>query len=240
MSILRCIAVDDEPFALELLADDLKKFNSIQMLGKFTDSSEAKIFVENHNIDLIFLDIQMPGMLGTQFIQSFEKPPMVIFTTAYNHYAVEGFELNAIDYLLKPISFTRLETAIKKAMEQFILRENLKPKVENPFITIFSEYNKINIFHENILYIEGLKDYVKIFVNDKPKPFLTRSNMKGIEQKLNSEEFIRIHNSIIIHLPKVTSYNKTKIFIGKTELPIGQKYAEVVAKKMETNLGRRI
>ncbi|MES2795076.1 MAG: response regulator transcription factor [Bacteroidota bacterium] len=232
MSVLNCIAIDDEPFALEIIADDLKKFNNVKLLGKFTDSNAAKLFLENNLIDLIFLDIQMPGTLGTQFIQSIEKPPMVIFTTAYSHYAVEGFELKAIDYLMKPISFARLETAIQKAEEQFILRENLKPKAENPSITIFSEYNKINIFHENILYIEGLKDYVKIFVNDKPKPFLTRSNMKGIEQKLNSEAFIRIHNSIIVHLPKVTSYNKTKIFIEKTELPIGQKYAEMVANKL--------
>jgi DNA-binding LytR/AlgR family response regulator len=232
MSTLNCIAIDDEPFALELIADDLKKFSNVKLLGKFTDSNAAKLFLENNSIDLIFLDIQMPGMLGTQFIQSIEKPPMVIFTTAYSHYAVEGFELKAIDYLMKPISFARLETAIEKAVEQFILRENIKPKVENPSITIFSEYNKINIFHGDILYIEGLKDYVKIFVNDKLKPILTRSNIKGIEQKLNSEAFIRIHNSIIVHLPKITSFNKRKVFIDKTELPIGQKYAEIVAQKL--------
>ena len=160
---------------------------------------------------------------------------MVIFTTAYNHYAVEGFELNAIDYLMKPISFERLQSAINKAEEQYVLKQNMKETLETPSLFVFSEYNKVKILHEEIVYIEGLKDYVKIFVSSKSKPILTRSNLKGIEQKLNSVEFVRIHNSIIVQLSKISSFNKSNVYIDKIELPIGKKFLEAFLKKINPN-----
>jgi DNA-binding LytR/AlgR family response regulator len=223
---IKCILIDDEPFALNILEDDLLDFKNVEILEKFNSPVDVPDFLKNHEVDLIFSDIQMPEMLGTQFIRNLPNPPLVIFTTAYHQYALEGFELNAIDYLMKPIRKERLEAALKKVENQLMLREKLKETSEENYILINVEYQKVQLFFDEIIYIEGLKDYVKIYLENRIHPLLTRSNLRGMESKLPEKTFARIHNSFIINKRKITSFQQTKVFLSKIELPVGKTYIE--------------
>lgn len=194
-----------------------------------SNAIDAGNSLENAEIDLIFLDIQMPTLRGTDFLRSLKNPPMVIFTTAYEQYALEGFELNVVDYLLKPIPFDRFQQAVQKAFDLYQLHQKTMPQ-ERSFFFVFSEYNKIKLFHEDILYIEGMKDYVKIYTKTQQKPILTRLNLKNIEAKLPEKGFCRVHQSFIVALDKITSFQKSKLFIEKQEIPIGEKYLAVFEK----------
>ena len=220
---LRCIAVDDEPFALEILADDIQKIPFLALESTYSNAFDAEKRINEGGIDLIFLDIQMPILRGTDFLRGLDNPPLVIFTTAYEQYALEGFELNVVDYLLKPIPFDRFKTATERALERFELLQKDAPKIR-PHVIVYSEYNKIKIFTDEILYIEGLKDYVKIYTTQQIKPILTRLNLKKIEAKLPQTDFCRVHQSFIVALNKITSFQKSKLQIGKQEIPIGERY----------------
>lgn len=227
MTPLRCIAIDDEPFALEILSDDIKKIAFLELITTFSSALDASTWLSTNAVDLIFLDIQMPTVTGTQFLRTIPNPPMVIFTTAYEQYALEGFELNVIDYLLKPIPFERFLKAVQKAYDLFELRKKETPSpaaVERGFLFVFSEYKEIKLYYDEILYVEGLKDYVKIFTKQFPKPILTRLNLKAIEAKLPPKEFCRVHNSFIVALNQITAIQKTKIQIAKQDIPIGNRY----------------
>lgn len=227
MTPLRCIAIDDEPFALEILSDDIKKIAFLELITTFSSALDASTWLSTNAVDLIFLDIQMPTVTGTQFLRTIRNPPMVIFTTAYEQYALEGFELNVIDYLLKPIPFERFLKAVQKAYDLFELRKKETPSpaaVERGFLFVFSEYKEIKLYYDEILYVEGLKDYVKIFTKQFPKPILTRLNLKAIEAKLPPKEFCRVHNSFIVALNQITAIQKTKIQIEKQDIPIGNRY----------------
>ncbi len=219
---IKCILIDDEPFALNILEDDLLHFGQIKVLRKFNAAAEAGDYLKEHAVDLIFLDIQMPDQLGTQFIRELNPRPLVIFTTAYHQYAVEGFELNAIDYLLKPISKERLAAAVKKVEDSMLLRT--KQVTEQDHIIVNVEYKKTKIFLHEISYIEGLKDYVKIFLVDRESPLLTRSNLRGMEKILPIVEFLRIHNSFIVNKTRIEQVSQTKLTLPETTLPIGKKY----------------
>jgi DNA-binding LytR/AlgR family response regulator len=226
MTLLRCIAIDDEPFALEILSDDIKKIAFLELIATFSSALDASTWLSTNAVDLIFLDIQMPTLAGTQFLRTIPNPPMVIFTTAYEQFALEGFELNVIDYLLKPIPFERFLKAVQKAYDLFELRKKEGPSpaaVERGFLFVFSEYKEIKLYYDEILYVEGLKDYVKIFTKQFPKPILTRLNLKAIEAKL-PKGFCRVHNSFIVALDQITATQKTKIQIEKWEIPIGNRY----------------
>lgn len=227
---LRCVAVDDEPYALRLIADDIGRIPFLDLVATFTSSNDALSFVRETTVDLLFLDIQMPGMTGTEFLRKLEHPPLVIFTTAYDHYAVEGFELNVMDYLLKPVPFERFQSAVNRVYEQFKLRR-ASQHLDNPFFFVFSEYREVKIPFDDVLYIEGLKDYVKIFTTTQAHPILTRMNLKAIETKLLPGMFCRIHNSYIVSLPKIDSSQKAQVFIGKQAIPVGDKFAEEFWKK---------
>jgi DNA-binding LytR/AlgR family response regulator len=234
MSKINCIAIDDEPFALEILADDIQKISFLNLLGKFSNPLDAWELIKDGKVDLIFLDIQMPVITGTQFLRTLPSPPMVIFTTAYQQYALEGYDLNVIDYLLKPIPFDRFLKAVNKAEDLFRLRlkENaVSVSDENNYFFIHAEYKQIKIYFDDVLYVEGLKDYVKIFLKNQPKPILTRLNLKMMEKKLPSNTFCRVHHSFIVSLPKITSFQKTKLLIAKQEIPIGKKFAELFEQK---------
>ncbi|MGR3809760.1 LytR/AlgR family response regulator transcription factor [Jiulongibacter sp. NS-SX5] len=225
---IKCILIDDEPFALEILADDLQSFDDIEVLETFTNPHEALDYLTVNTVDLIFSDIQMPEMLGTDLLRKLEKPPLFIFTTAYHQYAVEGFELNAIDYLMKPIRRERLALSLEKVRSQMKLMAGGGEEKEKPSVTISVEYKKVKLLHEEILYIEGLKDYVKIYLLNRVHPVLTRSNLKGMIIKINSSKFLRIHNSFVINKDHIQAQNKSTVRINNQDLPIGNSYASAL------------
>jgi DNA-binding LytR/AlgR family response regulator len=232
--ILKCIAVDDEPFALKLIEDDISKISFLKLLKTFSSPTEALSFLRKEQVDVIFLDVQMPVLRGTDFIRQLETRPMVIFTTAYDQYAVEGFELEVIDYLVKPILFDRLVKAANKAKEQFQLRTS-GGKIDPGFFFVHSEYKEIKIFFDSIQYIEGLKDYVKIYLQNHQRPILTRLNLKAIEAKLPHEDFCRVHNSFIVPFSKITSIQKSQIFLSSQSIPIGEKFADEFRKRYKAD-----
>ena len=229
---LRTIAIDDEPFALKLISDDIGKVPLLELVGACAGPLEALDLLKKSKVDLMFLDIQMPVLTGTQFLRTLENPPMVIMTTAYEKYAVEGFELDVIDYLVKPIPFDRFLKAVNRASERFL--EKLKAIPVDPkdlFFFVRAEYKEIKIFFDDILYVEGLKDYVKIFLNGQSRPIMTRMNLKAVESKLPGHLFGRVHNSFIVPFSKITSFQRSQVFIGQTTIPVGDKYAEDFLKR---------
>jgi DNA-binding LytR/AlgR family response regulator len=230
MDRIKCIAIDDEPFALEILSEDIGKVPFLELKGKF--SSPILVKDKLDDIDLIFLDIQMPSISGIHFLRSLENPPMVIFTTAFHQYAIDGFDLKVIDYLLKPIPYERFLQAVEHAREVFEYRLQ-RQKIEKHFVMVYSEYKQIKIYSDWIVYIEGLKDYVKIYLHNQPKPILTRLNLKGILEKLPQTQFCRVHNSFIVSMPQIQSFQKNFIFLQNgQQIPIGAKFLKVFFEKI--------
>jgi DNA-binding LytR/AlgR family response regulator len=220
---MRCIIIDDEPFAIELITFYVQQTPMLNLLGSFSDANHAIDFIQNHEIDLLFLDIQMPHINGIQLLKSLDKPPMVIFSTAFNEYAVEGFELEAIDYLLKPFDIKRFQKAVKKADELFSLKKAAEPQTE-PFIFVKADYQMLKINISSILFIEGWDDYIKIYVSDKP--ILTLMSLKSIMEQLPHQEFVRVHRSYIVPIKKIESVRNKVIKIASKEIPVGSTYAE--------------
>lgn len=226
---LKCLAVDDEPFALRLMQEEINKIPFLECVATCSSAAAAMPYIEK-GIDLLFLDIQMPNLTGVQFLRTLKNPPMVIMTTAFEKYALDGFELDVVDYLVKPIIFDRLLKAANKARELFLLRTSASNKSGQSFV-VHANYKKIKIFYDDVLYIEGLKDYVKIFLTSSTKAILTRMNLKGIESILPSDVFFRIHNSFIVNLTKITSFQKNQVFVNKTAVPVGEKFSSAFEKK---------
>ncbi len=231
MNKLKCIAIDDEPFALEIIADDIQKIPYLKLVGKFTSTAAVSYLLAD--IDLIFLDIKMPTQTGIQFLKGLQNPPMIIFTTAYHDYAIEGFDLKVVDYLLKPIPFERFTQATERALELFSLKNSTQQIQFRHSFIVFSEYKQMKIFSDEILYIEGLKDYVKIYFVDQAKPLLTRLNLKGIEAKLPPTGFCRIHYSYLVSMANINSFQKNRLIIADKELPIGATFYDEFEKKMK-------
>src|SRR5688572_20121794 len=192
--MMRCIAVDDEPLALDLLEDNIKRVPYLQLVKRCKNAFEANEVLMHEKIDLIFLDVQMPGISGIQFLQSVKAPPLVIFITAYEKFALDGFNLDAVDYLLKPVSFERFLKATGKAYELFNFKQ-LNASTLQEYLFVNADYNLLRVNLSDILYIEGLKDYVKIFLSSAQRPVITRMSMKTVEEKLPSSQFSRIHKS---------------------------------------------
>ena len=229
--MLNCIAVDDESLALDLLEDNINKIPFLKLVKRCKNAFDAIEVLQNEQIDLIFLDIQMPGITGVQFLHSLKTKPMVIFVTAYKQYALEGFELDVVDYLLKPIDFERFLKAVNKASELYTLRN--KPQVsEEPIVDKISaifvnaDYSLVKIKVSEITYIEGLKDYIKIYTSTSSKPIVTRMTMKAIEEKLPTPDCYRVHKSFIVSLDKIESIRNLKIKIGNAQIPISESYSE--------------
>lgn len=224
--VLKCIAIDDEPPALELLQAYIEKTPGLQLLQTFDDALGGGEFLRSNAVDLLFVDINMPDITGLDLVRSLKERPMIIFTTAYKKFAHEGFELDAIDYLLKPISFDRFSKAVTKATEYFAYKnksENAVP--DNLFV--YSEYRMIKIPLQQIEYIESLEDYVKIHLTEG-KPVMTLMTLKSTLEKLPAEKFSRIHRSYIVAVDKVLSVQNRKARLGSTELPISDSYASFV------------
>jgi len=202
--MIRCIAIDDEPLALELLQDNISKVPFLQLVAACDNAMEALQVIEKEPVDLIFLDIQMPGLTGLQLIQSMTAKPMFILITAYEKYALEGFNLDVTDYLVKPVALDRFIKACYKAKELFDLKHaaNGQQAPENPgYFFVNVEYSQVKVTVADIMYIEGLKDYIKIHLKSSAKPIVTRMPMKTIEDQLPAKSFIRIHKSYIAAIP---------------------------------------
>jgi DNA-binding LytR/AlgR family response regulator len=227
---MNCLAIDDEPLALNIIRDFCSRIDFIDLIATCTNPIEAIRMLNQRDIDLIFLDIQMPNITGLEFIRSLKNPPQVIFTTAYANYALDGFDLNATDYLVKPFSFERFLKAVNKAYEVVLLRKEKIPFHEirhemiegEKFLMIKVEYRTVKVEIQQILFIEGLKDYIKIYLGKKP--LLTKSTMKNIESKLPSDTFIRVHKSFIVAFPKIEAVENNRIVIGERLIPIGNQY----------------
>ncbi len=231
--MLNCIAVDDEKYVLDLLVDNIQKVPFLCLQARCRNAMDAATVLLEGGVDLIFLDVQMPGLNGLQFLRSLQRPPMVIFVTAYKDYAFDGFDLNAVDYLLKPVSFERFLKACNKAYDLHKLQLNPAQKEElQNFFFVYVEYNLVKISIPEILYIEGLKDYVKIFISSSPKPVMTRMSLKELEEKLLPSRFARIHKSYIVAADKVTAIKRDLICIGTTELPLSEGYKPAVEKML--------
>lgn len=233
---MNCIAIDDEPLALNLIEDFVKKIPFLNFIKSCKNAFEAIDILQKEKIDLVFLDINMPEISGIDMMKSVEVKPLVIFTTAYSEYAVQGFELNAVDYLVKPFLFERFFKAVNKAYELYNLKNNpiKHSKEEKPvddFIFVKADYSSVKIYLKDILYIEGLKDYVKIF--EKDKKTLTLITMKKIEEKLPSSHFIRVHRSFIVAIDKIESIQRNRIIINGKWIPIGNSYKKDFYERIE-------
>jgi two-component system LytT family response regulator len=229
---LRCIAIDDEPLALDLLEDNIRQVPYLEFVAGFNKPMEAMQYLQDHEIDLIFIDIQMPGITGLQFIQSLPQKPMYILVTAYEKFALEGYNLNVVDYLLKPVSMDRFVKACNKAMDLFKLKvagSRLQVPEEHKYIFVNADYKLVKVEFRDIIWIEALKDYLKIHLHSNKNPLLTRMSMKSIEEELPESQFIRIHKSFIISKAAISAVKKTSVFIGDLELPIGEMYREAVS-----------
>jgi DNA-binding LytR/AlgR family response regulator len=229
-----CLAVDDEPPALEILKKFITSVHSLELATTCTDAIEALNFVQAKPVDLIFLDIKMPELLGTDFIRALKNPPKVIFTTAYRKYAIEGFELDAVDYLLKPISFDRFLKAVSKVMETPLNEVKYGDEIQNNkpvYISFRSDRKMIKVALNDILYIESIKDYIKVITVSNT--VITKQPISSVEEMLPKEMFIRIHRSYIVALNKIESYNNELVWIAKKELPISRMYRHEVVKTLK-------
>jgi DNA-binding LytR/AlgR family response regulator len=224
--MIRAIALDDEPLALQILVHYCAISNDVELVKTFTSISEAKKHISNNKVDLIFLDVNMPEMSGVQFYKSLESPPPVIFTTAYHDYAVDGFDLQAIDYLVKPIAKDRFNRAIEKVHEYYALRS---APINQGHIFIRCDHTDHKVHLSEILYIEALDDYIKIYRKNKPR-LVARSSLKNILSQLPESEFIRVHRSYVINTNHVESISLKNVQIEGVSIPVGDTYKQYIHK----------
>lgn len=237
--MMNCIIVDDEPLALDLLEDNIRRVPFLHIAGKCRNAIDAITLLQEQQVDLVFTDIQMPGLSGLQFIESLQTRPMFIFNTAYEQFALDGYKLDVVDYLLKPVSFDRFLLACNKALERFHARKikdatgvaQISAREVAEFIFLNVDYSLVKIWLDEIKYIESQKDYIKIFfIGTSKKPLLVRHSMKGMEDLLPSEKFMRIHKSFIVNVREITAVRKNAIFIGELEFAVSEQYRDVISK----------
>ncbi len=229
--MINCIAVDDEPLALKLLEDNISKVSYLKLVAECSDAFEATKALQEHVVDLMFIDIQMPGLSGLQFVKSLVQKPMVIFLTAYKQYALDGFDLDVVDYLMKPVALDRFMKACNKAKELYDLRSSKKQDELTAAPEYFfqnMDYSLVKIVFNDIEWIEGMRDYIKIHLKSTNRPLVIRSLIKTIEAELPSSKFIRIHKSYIVSIDSITAIRKNCVFIKDIEIPVGDAYKEVI------------
>lgn len=235
--MIAVIAIDDEPLALQLIVDYIQMTPDLMLAGQFENPLEAAQYISKNHIDIVFTDIQMPGLNGIEFTRSMVNGPVVIFTTAFDKYAIEGFKLDIADYLLKPFTYEEFLTSVHKA--ERMIRSIKKPADEvfsnNEFLFLKSDYKIKRINFQNILYIEGLKEYVKVYTQHSDKPVLSLSSLKILEIKLPSDKFMRVHRSFIVNLEKIDTIDRSRIVFGKKYIPIGDQYKENFQKYLDKN-----
>lgn len=228
--MIRTIIVDDEPLAIEILETHCASISDLEVVSTFGNAVDASTYLSQNTVDLMLLDIQMPQLTGLDFLRNLNNPPQVIFTTAYSEYAVDGFELNAIDYLLKPISFDRFLKAINKYRSQLGATSAVSAEEEEDHIFVKADKKLIKVNYDEVLYIEGLKDYVIIRMGDKR--VITLQTMKSLDQKLPDSIFMRIHRSYIINVSKIEALVGNMVEITekgeKKHIPVGKNYRETL------------
>ncbi len=232
--MITAIAIDDEPLPLDVIKAFCSKVDYIKLVTTFTEAGAALKYLAASPVDLLFLDINMPAISGIDFYKKISRNTMVIFTTAYGEYAVEGFNLNAIDFLLKPFDFKRFQQAVEKAKEYFSYAQS-KENEGQQYLFVRVDYSMVKVPLNEIHFIEGLDNYLKIHY-DNGKTLLVRMSMKGIVEKLPAADFIRVHRSFIVPLSKITSVRNKTIYLDKKEIPIGTNYVEDVLKLFKMDM----
>jgi len=225
---MRCIIVEDEPLIRELLEDNIRQVSFLELIGSCKNAHEALEILQREKIDLIFLDIQLPRINGLQFLQTLDRPPLVVIVTAYEKYAVESFNLQVVDYVVKPFSADRFLKACNRAAELFRMKNSIVSSegasMDDFFVNV--EYTHVKIIIADIEYVEGLKDYIKIFLSSSSKPVLTRMSLKSIEGKLPRLFFIRTHKSYLVARSKITAVKRDFVCLGATEIPLSETFRE--------------
>ena len=241
--IINCIAVDDEPLALGLVASFIQQTPFLNLIGKFSSAVEALKAVHSQKIDVIFLDIQMPDLNGIELARVLDNSkankPRIIFTTAYNQFALDGYKVDALDYLLKPFNYEEFLHAATKALNyaELVERSNTpatataaavapEERIEDEYLFLKVEYQLVRIALNDILYIEGLKDYVKVWLKSQEKPILSLTSLKSLEEKLPAKKFMRVHRSFIVSLDKINSITRNALQIGKVNITVGDQYKD--------------
>ena len=222
---LNCAIVDDEPLALDLMESYVNKTSFLHLVGKYSSAVQAMKELPGKQVDLLFLDIQMPELSGLEYSKMVSPATRIVFTTAFEQYAIDGYRVNALDYLLKPISYADFLQAAHKAVQWFELLQ--KPREEITSIFVKSDYKLIQIPLDNILYIEGLKDYVKIYEENASKPILSLMSMKAVEELLPASRFMRVHRSFIVQKEKIRVVDRGRIVFGKVYIPVSDSYKQV-------------
>ncbi|MEO6819060.1 MAG: LytTR family DNA-binding domain-containing protein [Ginsengibacter sp.] len=236
MKPIRCMAVDDEPWALALVADYIKKIPFLELIYKSNSPIDALEYLQHAEVDLLFLDIQMPELTGMQFLRISQNKMPVILTTAYSEYALEGYEHNVVDYLLKPISFDRFYKAAEKARQMILGNQKtpetvfVQPENVDDFIFIKTDNKLVRVSFDDILYVEGLKDYLSVVT--RTEKLITLQSLKNMEELLPAQNFLRVHKSYIIAINKIDTLEKNRIFIGEAVIPIGETYKEDFSKRI--------
>lgn len=228
--MIRCIIIDDEPLALQQMEAYVKKIPYLELVASCQCAIDAKKVLENEKIDAMFCDINLPELNGLDFVKSLENPPMVVFTTAYSEYAVEGFQLNAIDYLLKPFGFEDMQRAADKVKRRYDALRTLQEVSqidEDDAIFLKTEYKIVRINISNIRYVEAMSEYLRIYLVDSTRPIIVLLSMKKMEERLPKRSFMRVHRSYIINLKMIREISKNRISLGDDiEVPIGDIYRE--------------
>jgi two-component system response regulator LytT len=219
-------AIDDEPLALQLIEGYIRKTTGLKLAALFDNPLDAADYLRENIVDIIFVDIQMPDLTGIEFTRLMEKGPKVIFTTAYAKYALDGYKLEVVDYLLKPFSYEEFLVAVNKAIKLINLEKRAPEKIDtnDEYLFLKSDYKIKRINFNDILYIEGLKDYAKIYTQGNPRPMMTLSTLKLLETKLPESKFMRVHRSYIVNLQKIDTIERSRIVFGKTYIPVSEQY----------------
>lgn len=225
--MIRCITIDDEPLALGQLNGYIEKTPSLELLQGFNSAIKALDFIRDNDVDLMFVDINMPDLTGLEFVKSISTPPKVIFTTAYREFAFEGFQLDAADYLVKPIGYPDFLKSVEKVKNRYFTAQKESSSINNDdqFLFIKSEFKIIRLAFNNIQFIEGMRDYIRIHLENQ-KPIMALSGINKILEHLPKNQFMKVHRSYIVNLNKITTIERNRIIFGKTHIPISNQFKE--------------